>query len=385
MTNKQLFIVLISAMVCFATLYTPQPILPDLVAYFGVSESAASMVITATLLPMCVAPLLFGYFLQAIPAKSMLSVGIGLLIVNQVLLYLVTEYWQLIVLRTVQGFILPAIFTSLMTYCATMSSANQPRSILSVMGLYIAATIIGGFSSRLLSGYLTSVYTWQSVFLMMGLLLLIPLFLIRFLDADAKTDFNRLDPKQIQRVLSVPEFRNAYIALMLIFFTFAGVLALLPFRLIAINPNIDSFGVSLLYLGYVAGIPAAVMSSSMSRWFGSVNVTLRVALLLNVTAMGLALLASVEVLFIVMIIMPFGFFLIHSLLSGSLNKLADESQAHHKGVVNGIYVAAYYLSGALGSWMPFYFYEGVGWDATLMIQTGILLLSFRFVLAITRQ
>ena len=58
-----------------------------------------------------------------------------------------------------------------------------------------------------------------------------------------------------------------------------------------------------------------------------------------------------------------GFFLIHALLSGLANHLAPE----HKGVVNGLYVSIYYLSGALGSWIPSYIYEALRWHGMILL------------------
>ena len=63
-----------------------------------------------------------------------------------------------------------------------------------------------------------------------------------------------------------------------------------------------------------------------------------------------------------------GFFLIHALLSGLANHLARE----HKGVVNGLYVSVYYFSGALGSRLPGYLYEGLAWQGMIAV-FGLLL------------
>ena len=63
-----------------------------------------------------------------------------------------------------------------------------------------------------------------------------------------------------------------------------------------------------------------------------------------------------------------GFFLVHSLLSAFLNHRARES----KGLVNGLYIAAYYSGGALGSWLPGFLYRSNGWDAYMSTLLGVL-------------
>ncbi|MFT5400403.1 MAG: YNFM family putative membrane transporter, partial [Gammaproteobacteria bacterium] len=148
--SRNLVIALIATIVSFSTLYTPQPILPLLVDAFAISPGEAGLLITATLLPLAIAPILYGYFLQAIPARLMLIVAFSLLIVDQLLFYFAVEYWHLLLLRLLQGFLLPAIFTALMTFCST---TVPPALVRRAMGFYIGSTIIGGFIGRLAGGF----------------------------------------------------------------------------------------------------------------------------------------------------------------------------------------------------------------------------------------
>jgi YNFM family putative membrane transporter len=80
------------------------------------------------------------------------------------------------------------------------------------------------------------------------------------------------------------------------------------------------------------------------------------------------LFVALQGLIVTMFFLAAGFFLIHALLSGLANHLARE----HKGVVNGLYVSIYYFSGALGSWLPGYLYEGLGWHVMVLVFVAIL-------------
>ena len=93
---------------------------------------------TVVMLPLAFAPVLYGYFLQAIPARLMLTIALSLLALDLACFYFVDEFWQLLVLRLCLGLLLPAIFTALMTYCASMVPATMVRR---AMGFYIGATI----------------------------------------------------------------------------------------------------------------------------------------------------------------------------------------------------------------------------------------------------
>ena len=126
-TDKNLLIAMCTTFLTFCTLYAPQPLLPLLSAEFGVSPTDSALLITVTLVPLGLAPIVYGYFLQAIPARTMLRTAVFGLIINQLAFFAVTEFWHLVVLRLIQGLLMPAIFTSLMTYCATMAPTGKVR------------------------------------------------------------------------------------------------------------------------------------------------------------------------------------------------------------------------------------------------------------------
>jgi len=363
--SRNFLIAMCATFVAFCTLYTPQPLLPLLANEFSVSPGDAGLLMTVTLLPLGIAPVVYGYFLQAIPAKLMLSVALSLLMLNQFAFYLVDEFWQLIVLRATQGLLLPAIFTALMTYCASMAPKGHIRK---TMGWYIAATILGGFSGRIISGYFASSFAWQTAFVVPGFMLLIPIVLLRYARTDAKISFNRLDSQTVSRVLRNHTFRFIYAALFALFFVYAGILNVLPFWLQEIDASITPFQISSLYVGYLIGIPVAIYSERIISLFGDDKKGLLTGLLLNAAGLIGYLITDFVLLYLVMFAFSAGFFFIHSTLSGLVNHLAIE----HKGVVNGLYVSIYYISGALGSWIPTYLYAWSGWYSLLAVFIGVL-------------
>ncbi len=365
--TPNLVIALIATVVSFSTLYIPQPMLPLLAESFGVSAGEAGLLMTVAMLPLAFAPSVYGYFLQAIPAKLMLTVALALLALDQVCFYFADEFWHLIVLRLLQGLLLPAIFTALMTYCASMVPAQLVRR---AMGFYIGATILGGFSGRLVGGIFASSFDWRSAFVVMGLMQLLPLLLLTRVKSDADINFARLDPKSISRVLLDRNFRFMFLSLASVFFVFSGILNIVPFHLSNIEPTSTPFVISLLYLGYLVGAPVSFFSDSISKRLIDERGGLWLGLVIHGFGLVMLLFVAFEGLVLVMFFLAAGFFLIHALLSGLANHLSQE----HKGVVNGLYVSIYYFSGALGSWLPGYLFEGLGWNG--MIIVFMLILGF---------
>jgi len=358
--TRNLVVALIATVISFATLYIPQPMLPLLAERFGVAPGEAGLLMTAAMLPLAFAPVFYGYFLQAIPARLMLIAALGLLALNQLCFYLVDAFWQLILLRLLQGLLLPAIFTALMTYCASTVALPMVRR---AMGYYIGATILGGFGGRLLGGALASAYDWRTAFVVAGLLQLLPLMLMLKADSDADINFSRLDPRSISRVLARREYRLMFFALAMVFFVFSGILNLAPFHLRDLQPNASPLLISLLYLGYLVGVPISFYSHAISRRLRDERGGLLLGLGLHAFGLLMLLFVDFEGLVAMMFFLAAGFFLLHSLLSGLANHLASE----HRGVVNGLYVSIYYLSGALGSWLPGYLYQGFAWQGMILL------------------
>jgi YNFM family putative membrane transporter len=252
-----------------------------------------------------------------------------------------------------------------MTYCASMAAPGLVRR---AMGFYIGATIIGGFAGRLVGGLFASYFDWHSAFVVMGLMQILPLLLLVRVEADADINFARLDPRSVSRVLARRNYRLMFLTLASVFFVFSGILNIVPFHLRDIEPGSTPLLISMLYLGYLVGAPISFFSDRLSRRLGDERRGLLLGLVIHGGGLVMLLFVALEGLIATMFLLAAGFFLIHALLSGLANHLAQE----HKGVVNGLYVSIYYFSGALGSWLPGYLYEGVGWRGMVLVFLGLL-------------
>ncbi|HUV23132.1 MAG TPA: MFS transporter, partial [Gammaproteobacteria bacterium] len=182
-------------------------------------------------------------------------------------------------------------------------------------------------------------------------------------EADADINFARLDSRSVMRVLARRNYRFMFLSLAAVFFVFSGILNIVPFHLRDIEPDSTPLVISMLYLGYLVGAPISFMSDSISRWLGDERKGLLLGLTVHGCGLVMLLFVSLQGLIITMFFLAAGFFLMHALLSGLANHLAQE----HKGVVNGLYVSIYYFSGALGSWLPGYLYEGIGWQGMILV------------------
>ncbi len=72
--------------------------------------------------------------------------------------------------------------------------------------------------------------------------------------------------------------------------------------------------------------------------------------------------------YVTMLVFAAGMFTLHSVLSAFLNHL----ETKRKGLVNGLYVSAYYGGGALGSYFPGFLYQKFGWTTFILFLITLL-------------
>lgn len=344
----------------FGSLYTPQPLLPELAQVFGVEAAEVSLLISVAMLPLAVAPLVYGYLLEGVPVQRMLIAATLGLALCQTGLALSEAWWQLVLLRAIEGMLLPALFTALMTAISSEAPSGRVRE---AMAWYIATSILGGFGGRAMSGLLAEAMGWRAAFALWAIGVFAALWVSLRHPVRAKGHFERPHPRVFREILSHAPYRFAYQAIFFVFFVFAGFLNVLPFRLRDLSPDLGSGVIGLAYTGYLIGVAMALGGQTLSRWIGSERGLLQLGAVVYLLGIGSFLPAVETALYLGMLAFCGGMFLIHGRLSGHVNHLAER----YRGIVNGLYISVYYFGGSLGAWLVPWFYGTWGWTSMLAL------------------
>ncbi|MFO8111455.1 MAG: MFS transporter [Desulfosalsimonadaceae bacterium] len=376
--NASPIIVFYTTVFAFSALYTPQPLLPMMRADFGVTESTASLLVTATLLPLGFAPIIYGFLLQSVTARKLIAFSVSVIMASELGIFFSHSFSFVLLMRLVQGLCIPAILTSLMTY---LSTTSQAQSVQRIMSLYIASTIIGGYFGRLLSGLVATYFGWRYSFLAIFFAMLVNLVLLRWLQSDTAVAFTRLRLSAITDILRVNGFLRVYLIIFLTFFTFASVLNFLPFRLIEIGGELSELRISTIYTGYLTGGLAAFFSSRIICALGGESRVIIAALTAYLLSMLFFLTGSTSLAFINMFLFCAGMFLVHAVAPGLINRHAGNK----KGVVNGLYISCYYAGGTLGSYLPGLVYRHFGWTAYVYVLSAVVFLAISIASGLSRS
>lgn len=368
MSHRPPVIILLLTAVAVSILYAPQPILPILASDFGVSETNSALLITLCMMPLGLAPLFYGYLLEGMSARRMLVIATSILAVCQLLIS-ISEQWLLLILyRTLQGLCIPAMLTALMT---TMTTACRHEHVRHAAAWYVAATIVGGFTGRALTGIVTQAFDWHVALSMWGIMLILMLIGIYRMPYDTEASFRKVHLDVFTQVISISGIRHAYIAIFCVFFVFAAMLNVLPFQLTHRNPDIGVGLIGMIYAGYIAGFITTLNTTRIHALLGSESRALYIGIITFAGGLLVFLPQNLVVDFVAMFVFCGAMFLVHTSLSGQVNHLSEA----HKGVVNGIYIASYYLGGSAGSWLATLVYSHYGWHVFITSLAAIVLIA----------
>ncbi|MCK4501470.1 MAG: MFS transporter [Desulfuromonadales bacterium] len=358
--HTEILPIIFNTILVLSVLYAPQPLLPLLSQEFGVSREAAAALTTITFIPLALAPLAYGYLLETVSPIRVLKIAVPLLAVTELCFAGTSNFSLLMTIRLIQGLLIPAILTSLMTYLSGRSAAD---TIQRVMAIYIAATIFGGFIGRAASGVIANLFGWRFSFLLLAIALGIGFITLFRLPEANGLKTTKPQPKAILEVLRKPAFLPIYLSIFCLFFVFAAVMNFLPFRLTELSDQADELRIGLMYSGYMMGIVTSLGAPRVISWVNGELKTIRIGLIcLGITLIGLAV-NQVWLLFGMMFLFCGAMFLVHATASGLINQLAG---SEHRGLTNGLYVAFYYAGGSIGSFVPGIIYRHYGWNGFLI-------------------
>ncbi len=365
---KELYILLLAAILTLATMYLPQPLLSSIQKSFpAYSDAHIALLMTVIFVPLSIAPLLYGVFLSSFSTKRILLCSVSLLFLSALGLYFSQNFTLILSCRLIQGLVVPAMLTSLMAH---LSAQYQGSTLQQIMAIYIAATILGGLIGRIFSGIIASAFTWQTSSLALAVALAILLLLLTTLQDYSQNTFTKFTMAEFHQILHTKGIKRLLFIESMCFFVFVALATYLPFFLTQIDKNISEWRIGLMYLGYGMGIIIALQSRNIIQAVGGSVRSIRLGVCVFVLSLMLFLIPNTYCIFVAMFVLCAGQFLEHSITPGLVNRICP----YNKSAVNGLYLSIYYLGGALGSYLPGFIYEAYGWT-TFIACLGCLLVA----------
>ena len=351
----------------FTTIYITQPVLPVLQVEFGVTETRASLTISAVIFGIALSNLPLGIAADRFPIKPIIFTGGCVVSLCGLTCALTSDMTVLIGARFVQGLFIPCLTTCVAAYVA---KTFPQESLNVVMGSYVAATVAGGLGGRLLGGFIHPPLHWRYAFVTASVFLLAAsLAACHVLPGETRTSSAEHEPPGFLHLILRADLLRIFSVAFSAFFVFSSLFNYLPFYLASPPFAASTEVITLTYFSYLVGIVVAPLAGKLCNRIGNGAVMALGAVVFG-AALGATLIKALPAIATSLAVICLGFFSIHAAAAGSLNRRLTAS----RGRANSLYVLFYYLGGFAGITLSGYTYISFGWPGIVLLGSAMLLI-----------
>jgi MFS transporter, YNFM family, putative membrane transport protein len=347
----------------FINLYSPQALLPKLSHDFNVSAGEISSLITAATAAIALSAPFTGALADVLGRKRLITGAMFAIVVPTLLMTLASSVPQLVVLRFVQGLLVPPIFTVTVAY---IGDEWPPSEVTRIAGLYTAGSSIGGFCGRLIPGLVTDLVDWRAAFAVNALLTLAVAIAVTLM-LPRERHFVRSEgflasSRQILTHLRNPRLLAIYAVGFGVLFNFTSVFTYVNFHL-ALPPYLFSpTMLGAIFVTYLAGSLLVPWIGRGVALFGRRNFVLGIlavwvggALLLlappvSIIIAGLALCAACGLL-------------CQATSTSYVITVAKEGRSS----AVGLYASIFYIGGSVGALVTGFAWNAAGWTGCVVM------------------
>ncbi len=370
--RRAIFAVFLCGTFAFVDLYCTQPLLPLLRGVFHATEPEVGLTISASTMGVAISAALLAIFAERANRKRMIVGAMGVLAFATLMAATATSLPILAMWRLLQGLVTPSVFVLTIAYITEEWPALQVPSVMSV---YVAGTVFGGFVGRLSGGLLGARAGWRAVFLVLGLVGFAGTALTQWLLAPARA---ASAPVRVESHLA-PVWRNLRNPLLLatfgigfcMLFTLVAVFSYVTFYLTEPPFLLSTEQVSWLFTVYLFGLVATLAMGRVLPRIG-LRPGMLIAIASCVTGVALTLAPMVWVVATGLALVGSGVFLAQTCANSFLRDAAPEG---HRVSAAGMYICSYYIGGTVGGVLPGLLWRFGGWSSCAGLTCAILLLA----------
>lgn len=372
----------LGSIAAFGAEYCVQPIIPVLTEEFHVTPSIASLAMSFGTGGMAVAMIFIAGLAGMLDRKRTMSIALSVSAILAILMALSTDFYLILVLRLIQGFLLAAFPSLVIAY---INEEFSPNIVGMVVGIYVSGTSIGGLLGRIALSSLTDLFSWRIGLIAIGVLYFIISIWFYFSLTQSKRHVpNKTWSTGFIKGLYETTRNKKLIKIYLIAFaacgSFIAMYNYIAFPLIAPPYNLSQTAIGALFSVYLVGTFSSTFMGGMSDKYGSGKV-------LNLS-IGIMLTGAIATLFPGLIIkitglaiFTFGFFGTHSTASSWASKSCTTDKAQGSALYMLFYYAGSSVIGTIGGiFLSQYNWAGLIVLISIMLG-GAFLLSTKLVVA----
>jgi YNFM family putative membrane transporter len=351
----------------FVNLYSPQALLPEPSREFGVGAGEISALMTASTAAIALTAPFTGALADVLGRKRLIAAAAFAVVAPTLIMTLATSVPQLVLLRFLQGLLLPPIFTVAVAY---VGDEWPPAEVPGVAGLFISGSSIGGFCGRFVTGAVADLFGWRASFVAVALLTLAGALIVT-LALPRERRFVRsggflLSTRQMLAHLGNPRLLAIYAVGFGVLFNFIATFTYVSFHLAAPPYDFTPTLLGALFATYLGG-------SFAVPWVGrAIRLVGRRRFVLGTLAVwiggGLMLLAPpVGVIIAGLTVCATCGMICQAVSTGYVVTTAKEGRSS----AAGLYAATFYVGGSVGAFAVGFVWHAFGWVGCVAVVIAV--------------
>jgi predicted MFS family arabinose efflux permease len=320
-----------------------------------------STAVNATTLGMAVSGLGTALFAHRIERRAGIIIALVLLSIPTALLSLAPDLPSFAVLRVIQGVLMAAAFTLSLAHLAESTMGHATAA---VFAAYITGNVASNLFGRLISASAVDTLGVPSNFIMFAALNLAgAMIAARTLEASpSRLRASAMGaPLAVHAHLQNPALRAAFAIGFCILFAFVGIFTYVNFVLVEAPFSLNMMTIGLVYLVFLPSIITTPLASRLVARIGTRR-ALWSGLWIAVAGLPLVLVPHLPSVLVGLTLIGAGTFLAQAVTTGFVGRVASPNSAS----ASGIYLAAYFTGGLIGTAVLGYLFEMIGWAACVL-------------------
>lgn len=363
--RRALIALFCAGLATFAQMYSPQGILPELAAEFGVAAGTSSWAVGATTIGVALGVLPWARASDRFGRVPTMRAAMGAAMVIGLAAPFVPGFGSFIAVRLLEGIALAGLPAIAVT---AIAETVRPRALGAAVGTYVAGTTIGGLLGRIVAASVGEPLGWRwgmtAVAVLAAAATLV--FLLRIPPTAVPVRAGAPIPSAVLANLRTPGVMVLVAQAFLLMGGFVAAYNYLAFRL-----QHDPFGLtlaqgSLIFLSYLAGAAASRWVWRLTRAIPPTGVLLGcIGIMLG--GLALTLLPSLPWVILGLVLFTGSFFAAHSIASGLTERRAVPAG---RSLAPPLYNLGYYAGSSLLGWCGGAAFAWGGWTGTVLMIGG---------------
>lgn len=361
------------SLAAFGAEYCLQPVIPILAADFNLSPTTASLSMSFGTIGMAVSMLLIASISKYLERKKVMVLALGISALIILAMSFTEQFTLILLLRFVQGILL-AGFPSLAV--AYINEEFNPKIIGAAIGVYVAATPLGGLVGRILISTLTDFASWRIGLMIAGVLYLISavmmwIFLPPSLNKKIEHGRIHIAWREFFGLLKNRKIMMIYGIAFCAMGCFVCTYNFISYVLMNEPYNLSQTVIGFIFVLYLVGSVSSAIMGTLSDHYGH-GIIIIISMIIQLAGIIITGFSPLIVKILGLAVFTYGFFGVHS----NACAWAPQSCKNDKAQVSALYMLFYYAGASALGTVGGVFLTDYGWLGIVVFESIILIVGF---------